>query len=295
METAMLEEPALYSGRLVRPVVVEHEVDIEMLLHAPVDALEELDELLCTVPRMALADDQAGLHIERSKQRRGAVALVIVGHRRRAALLQRKARLGAIQRLNLALFVDAQHQRSIRWVHVEPDDISHLLFELWIVRYLEPTYQMRLEPSFGPDTSHTRGTDPHRGRHRTAAPVRRVRRQFAGRLGQDLALYRGRQRLLTGRSRLVTQQSLNALCDIALLPAPHARLGRTCQAHDRVGAVAVSRCKHDPRAPDRLGFAVAIRNDRFEPHPVRRAHVDADIVSPHGRTLADLRPFGNHV
>src|SRR5215510_14333789 len=145
METAMLEEPALYSGRLVRPVVVEHEVDIEMLLHAPVDALEELDELLCTVPRMALADDQAGLHIERSKQRRGAVALVIVGHRRRAALLQRKARLGAIQRLNLALFVDAQHQRSIRWIHVEPDDISHLLFELWIVRYLEPTYQMRLE------------------------------------------------------------------------------------------------------------------------------------------------------
>src|SRR5215471_11699844 len=200
METAMLEEPALYSGRLVRPVVVEHDMDIEIFLHAPVDAVEDLDELLCTVPRMALADDQAGLHIERSEQRRGAVAPVIVGYRCRAALLQRKAQLGAIQRLNLALFVDAQHQHSIRRVHVKPDDISHFLFELWVVRYFEPAYQMRLEPSFGANTSHARGTDLHRGRHRTAAPVRRIGRQFAGRLGQDLALYRGRQRLLTGRS-----------------------------------------------------------------------------------------------
>jgi len=31
------------------------------------------------------------------------------------------------------------------------------------------------------------------------------------------------------------------------------------------GTVAVSHCKHDPCALDRLGLAVAIRNDRFEP------------------------------
>src|SRR5215475_5317515 len=234
----MLDEPALYRGCLVRPVVVKHEVDIEMLLYASVDALEEPDELFCTVPRMAFADDETRLHIKRSKQRRGAVALVIMGHRCRAALLQRKARLSAIQCLNLALLIDAQHQRPIRRVHVEPDDVGHLLFEPWIARYLEPAYQMRLEPGFGPDTAHARGADPHRSRHRTAAPVRRVRRQFAARLGQDLALHQGRQWFLTGRSRFVAQQSLNALCDIALLPAPHARLRRACQTHDRVGAMA---------------------------------------------------------
>jgi hypothetical protein len=26
-----------------------------------------------------------------------------------------------------------------------------------------------------------------------------------------------------------------------------------------------------------------------------RAHVDADVVSPHGRTLTDSRPHGNHL
>src|SRR5262245_38460256 len=88
METAMLAEPTLHRLRFVRPVVVEHKMDVEVGLHAPIDALEEADELFGAMPRMALADDEAPLHIERGEQRRGTVALVIVGHRRRTALLQ---------------------------------------------------------------------------------------------------------------------------------------------------------------------------------------------------------------
>src|SRR5262245_30570931 len=34
-------------------------------------------------------------------------------------------------------------------------------------------------------------------------------------------------------------------------------------------------------------------HDRLEPGSVRRPHVNADVVSPHGRTLTDLRPLGN--
>jgi hypothetical protein len=37
----------------------------------------------------AFADDHAGLHIERCEQRCRAVALIVVGHRGRAALLER--------------------------------------------------------------------------------------------------------------------------------------------------------------------------------------------------------------
>jgi hypothetical protein len=77
MEAAMIGEPALHRGRLVRPVVVEHEMNIQMPLHAPVDTLEELDELFRAMPGMALADDKARLHVKRSEQRRGAVALVV--------------------------------------------------------------------------------------------------------------------------------------------------------------------------------------------------------------------------
>ena len=59
--------------------------------------------------------------------------------------------------------------------------------------------------------------------------------------------------------------------------------------------MAVSRRKHDPRAPDCLGFAIAIPNDRLEPRPVRQAQVDAEVVSSHGRKLTDLQPHGNHL
>ena len=48
LEAPMLGEPLLHLGRLVRSVVVEHQVDVEVLLQAPVDPLQEADELFRT-------------------------------------------------------------------------------------------------------------------------------------------------------------------------------------------------------------------------------------------------------
>ena len=45
-------------------------------------------------------------HVEGREQRCRAVALVIMGHGSKAALLQRQARLGAVERLDLALLVN---------------------------------------------------------------------------------------------------------------------------------------------------------------------------------------------
>src|SRR5437762_3018704 len=59
MEAWMLGKPRLHLGRLVRPVVVEHEMYVEVLLHAPIDPPQEADELLGTVTRLAFADDEA--------------------------------------------------------------------------------------------------------------------------------------------------------------------------------------------------------------------------------------------
>jgi hypothetical protein len=47
----ILDEPALCRERVVRPLVVVHDVGLKQLLHAPLDALEELDELL-SAPRV---------------------------------------------------------------------------------------------------------------------------------------------------------------------------------------------------------------------------------------------------
>jgi hypothetical protein len=55
LEARMLGQPRLHLRCLVRPVVVEHQVDVEVLLHAPVDPLQEADELLGAVTRLALA------------------------------------------------------------------------------------------------------------------------------------------------------------------------------------------------------------------------------------------------
>src|SRR5512132_3904481 len=53
-------------------------------------------------------------HVQRGEQRGGAVALVIVGHRGAAPLLHRQARLAAVERLNLALHDERQHDRIRR-------------------------------------------------------------------------------------------------------------------------------------------------------------------------------------
>ena len=76
---------------------------------------------------------------------------------------------------------------------------------------------------------------------------------------------------------------------------PHAGIQFACALHGRVRAKAIGRRQRDLGAPHDLARAVAIRNGRFERRPVRRADMDADVVSPHGRTLPDLWRDGNHL
>ena len=98
------------------------------------------------VALQAAADDFAGGHIERGKQRGGAVSLVIVRQRAGAALLERQSRLRTVERLDLALLVDAQDQGFVRRVEVEADNVLHFLAELRIVGQLEGLRQVWLQP-----------------------------------------------------------------------------------------------------------------------------------------------------
>ena len=50
-------------------------------------------------------------NVERCKQRGGAVAFVIMGHRSEPPVLERQPRLRAVECLYLALFVEGQHNR----------------------------------------------------------------------------------------------------------------------------------------------------------------------------------------
>ena len=81
------------------------------------------------VARQALADDLAREHVQRGEQRRGAIALVVVGHRAGAAPLDRQRGLGAIERLDLGLLIHAQHDCLLGRIEVETDDVDELLLK----------------------------------------------------------------------------------------------------------------------------------------------------------------------
>src|SRR5262249_49221480 len=135
------------------------------------DLIEELDELLVTVPRHALRDQPALQHVQRGEQRRRAVALVVVGHRGAPAGVDRQTLLGAVQRLDLTLLVDAEDQRVLRRVEVEADDIEQLLGEVGVVAHLEGAVQVRLQPVGAPDPADQSMIGPERLGEGARAPV----------------------------------------------------------------------------------------------------------------------------
>ena len=72
----------LHGGVIVRGVVVQDQMHLEVARNFAVDGLQEDQELLVPMAGQALTDHRAGQHVQRGEQRCGAVALVAVGHRR---------------------------------------------------------------------------------------------------------------------------------------------------------------------------------------------------------------------
>ena len=130
---------------LVGAVVVDDEMQLELGRNANIEVPEEGEELLMAVPRLAWGDDFAALHIEGGEQRGRAVAQVVMRDAFEVAHAHRQDRLGALQGLDLALLVDAEDQRLVRRIEVEPHDIAHSIHEERVVRELEGFAAMRLQ------------------------------------------------------------------------------------------------------------------------------------------------------
>jgi hypothetical protein len=127
-------------------VVVEDEVEIEVLRRLPIDGPQEAQELVMAVALHALSDHRTGGDIQRGKQGGGPMPLVVVRHGASPALLHRQPRLGAIECLNQALLVDAQHQGFVRRVEVEADDILHLSTNCLSFDNLKPRVRCGFSP-----------------------------------------------------------------------------------------------------------------------------------------------------
>ena len=110
----MAGQPALDADVAVGAIVVEDQVQGFPVGKLGIELLEKLQELLMPVPGIALADHPAFDDLQGGKQRRGAVAMVVVRVGATAPGLERQTGLRAIQGLDLTLLIDAQHDRVLR-------------------------------------------------------------------------------------------------------------------------------------------------------------------------------------
>src|SRR5690606_9229714 len=113
VEPGMGGEPVLDGGMLVRAVVVADQMDLPTRVGAP-DRFEEGDELDVRVTRVATTVDSARRHLERGEEAGGAVADVVVGAPFGTAGPHGQQGLRAVEGLDLALLIDAEHQRPLR-------------------------------------------------------------------------------------------------------------------------------------------------------------------------------------
>ena len=114
-------------------VVVTDQVHVQVGGDLLVQLGQELLELGGAVAAVDGADDLAGGHVQRGEQGGDAVADVVVGAPLGHAGHHRQHRRRAVQRLDLALLVHAQHQRLLGRVQIQPDDVADLVDELRIV------------------------------------------------------------------------------------------------------------------------------------------------------------------
>ena len=103
------------------------------------------------------------------------MALVIVSHGSAAARFQQQARLGPIERLVLALFIETEDQRIIGMVQVKGDDVNQLLSKLPITTHLERRQLVGPQGVQLPNAAHCRLADTLRFGHDAGTAVRGVR------------------------------------------------------------------------------------------------------------------------
>jgi len=125
-------------------IVVDDEMDAELLRNGLLDMAKEREKLLVAMPVLALSDHATGGDIQRSKEGRRSMADVVVRDPFDIAQTEWQQGLGPIQRLDLALLIDAQDDRvvggdTVKDTSGRPRGMGSLLFpedSLLLGRYI---------------------------------------------------------------------------------------------------------------------------------------------------------------
>jgi len=154
------------AGMLVRGIVIDDQMNLEILGHRGLDVAQELQKLLVAMPALALGEDLPRRDVQRREQRGRPVSEVVVRDPLDIAQVEREERLRAIEGLDLTLLIDAQHDRVVERVEIEPDDVAHLFDEERVGGELEMLLAVGLEPEGRPDAVDGRFGEPRGGGER---------------------------------------------------------------------------------------------------------------------------------
>src|SRR5512146_188447 len=169
-------EPRLDLGSFVGGIVIHDDMDIDPFWDLSIDLFEEVQELGRPVTLVAFADDEPRGNIQGGEQRGRTMPHVAVRATFGYARHHRQDRLLAIERLNLALLIDAEDQCSVGRRKVKANDIAYLVDKQRIARQLERLATVRLQAERYPHPT-DRGVGKARfRRHRADRPVRRIDR-----------------------------------------------------------------------------------------------------------------------
>ena len=125
-EAGMAVAPPANFGMFVRSIIVEDHMNRLVGRHTDIDGIEEADKLLMPVLLHIPPNHGSIENVKGCKQRGGAIALVIVGHRAEPSLFERQAWLAPVKRLNLALLIKRQHD-GMRWrIDIQPNNIVEM-------------------------------------------------------------------------------------------------------------------------------------------------------------------------
>ena len=123
----MTFQPGLHSGMLVSAVVVHHQELLRFLRRLDQEFPGEIPLHFVAMPFEALSYHSSLQDFQRREQSGRPIALVVMRHGAATTLLDGQTWLRAVQRLDLALFIYAQHDRLLGWIQVQTHHIRQLL------------------------------------------------------------------------------------------------------------------------------------------------------------------------
>src|SRR6476646_82805 len=179
MHVRVLNQERLHAFGFVRRQIVADDMNLFAPRLMSDDVGEKRYELRAGMTRRCLAQHLAGFGVESGIERERAVTVVLKSVSLDAPRRERQYRIESIQRLNSCFLIDTEHCGMRRGVHVQPDDIGCLGFEVRVIRSHVAIQSVWLEPVLGPDASHHHVRNSQYSGKLARAPLRRT---IAGRL-----------------------------------------------------------------------------------------------------------------